>query len=64
MLIVCIDNIVVLWFFTSILDRFPYSFPTAYIPNNFDQYIGQTILMPYESAAATEDLDAYDADCK
>lgn len=34
----------------------------AYIHNNFDQFNGPTLLMPYGSATTTKDTDADDAD--
>lgn len=34
----------------------------AYIQNNFDQFNGPTILMPYRNAPTTGDIDVIDSD--
>lgn len=53
----------------SKLIEFLFFLISAYIHNNFDQFNGPTILMPYGSApttttttSTTKDIDAYDAD--
>lgn len=63
-----IFKLIVAEMFTNSIVSFSTSFfignlsRAAYIHNNFDQFNGPTILMPYGSAPNTKDIDAYDAD--
>ncbi|XP_055313901.1 uncharacterized protein LOC129575071 isoform X2 [Sitodiplosis mosellana] len=43
-------------------DNNGYFYVNPYIHNNFDQFNGPTILMPYGTAPNTKDVDDYDAD--